>query len=78
MLGDGSHSWSYAETAALSHRIAAALQAGVGDVGTKVGVLSPNDPLAFTCVLGALRAGATWVGINARSSPPPTANRSAR
>ena len=67
---DGSRSWTYAETSAYSHRIAAAIQAGGGGVGTKVGVLSPNDPWAFMCILGALRAGATWVGINALTTPP--------
>lgn len=58
---------SYREVAALSHRIAAALaRDGVG-VGTPVAVLSPNDPLAFCCVLGALRLNASWVPLNARA-----------
>lgn len=64
---DDSVRMSYAEVAGLSHRIAAALsEAGVG-AETRVGVLSPNDPIGFVCVLGALRLNASWVPLNARA-----------
>lgn len=57
---------NYGETQALSHRIAAALVAGVRP-GDKVAILSANDPVAFTCVFGISRAGAVWCPINPRN-----------
>ncbi|MFI2707200.1 AMP-binding protein, partial [Nocardioides sp. CER28] len=36
---------------------------GVG-AGDTVAVLSANDPLALTCILGASRAGAAWALID--------------
>ena len=51
---------SYAETQGLSRSVAASLHAyDVGDADT-VGVLSANEPLALTCIMGASRAGAAW------------------
>jgi acyl-CoA synthetase (AMP-forming)/AMP-acid ligase II len=68
LTADESERLSYEEVAALSHRIAAALAAaGVGPE-TRVGVLSPNAPLGFCCVLGALRLNASWVPLNARAT----------
>lgn len=59
---------TYAEASAKVDAIAASLQtAGVLE-GSGVAVLSPNDPDAFLCVLGALRAGAAWTPLNAGSS----------
>ncbi len=67
LTADDAETHSYREVAAYSHRIAAALtEAGVGR-GRKVGVLSPNAPMAFVCILGALRADATWVPLNTRA-----------
>lgn len=61
--------YTYREAAELTHRIAAGLhRAGVGP-DTPVGVLSPNDPMAFLCVLGALRLNASWVPLNTRARP---------
>ncbi|MDN5893419.1 MAG: long-chain fatty acid--CoA ligase [Nocardioides sp.] len=60
-------SQSYAETVALSHRLAAALQAAGVEPGEKVAILSANDPLAFTCVFGISRAGAVWCPVNPRN-----------
>ena len=58
---------TYAQTQALSFRIAAALIAsGAGD-GTSVAILSANDPVAFTTVFGISRAGAVWCPINPRN-----------
>ncbi|WP_205699656.1 AMP-binding protein [Conexibacter sp. SYSU D00693] len=61
---------SYREVAALSHRVAGALARDGVARGARVGVISPNDPMAFVCVLGALRHGATWVPLNARATAP--------
>jgi fatty-acyl-CoA synthase len=59
---------SYDEVVALSHGVARALRrSGVG-VGGPVGILSANDPTAFTCVFGISRAGAVWCPINPRNA----------
>jgi acyl-CoA synthetase (AMP-forming)/AMP-acid ligase II len=58
---------SYGDVVELSHRIARALwRAGVRP-GDKVGILSANDPIAFSCVFGIARAGAVWCPINPRN-----------
>jgi acyl-CoA synthetase (AMP-forming)/AMP-acid ligase II len=63
----GARRLTHREMAALSHRIAAALQAdGVGP-GDRVAIYSHNDVMALVCVVGILRAGATWVALNPRS-----------
>lgn len=67
---DASARWTYREIQDLSHRIASSLIASGIEPGDRVAVLSPNDPIAFACILGALRARATWVALNARSSVP--------
>lgn len=36
--------------------------------GTRIAVLGPNTNRSFECVLGALRAGCTWVPVNARNA----------
>src|SRR5919199_1672374 len=60
----GDASWTFDEAGALSCRIAHALITdGVG-IETKAAVLSPNDPLAWICVLGIWRAGGAWVPMN--------------
>lgn len=58
---------TYREVDALAHRIAAALAAAGVRAQDRVGVLSPNAPLAFCCILGALRLNATWVPLNTRA-----------
>ncbi len=60
-------SYTYLESVAEVERIAAGLIANGCRPGMSVAVLSPNDPLAFLCVLGVLRAGAAWVPLNARN-----------
>jgi len=57
---------TYAQTQALSHRIANAFRRAGIRPGTKVAVLSGNAARAFECVIGLLRAGCVWVPINAR------------
>jgi acyl-CoA synthetase (AMP-forming)/AMP-acid ligase II len=47
----------------------AALRADGVRTGVRVAVYSPNDVIAFACVIGILRAGATWVALNPRSKP---------
>jgi acyl-CoA synthetase (AMP-forming)/AMP-acid ligase II len=65
---DDAERHTYAEVAELSHRIAVALQGeGLGR-DAHVAVLSPNAPLAFACVLGIIRADATWIPLNTRST----------
>ena len=65
--GDGKVTLTHQEVFDGSHRVAAALQNwGLGP-GAKVAVFSPNDPAALVCVVGILRAGATWVALNPRS-----------
>ncbi len=66
-LVDGETVISYRDLGELSRRIANGLHASGIERGAKVAVYSPNSALAFACVLGALRAGATWVPINARN-----------
>ena len=51
---------SYAETQGLSRSVSSSLQACDVRAGDVVGVLSANDPLALTCIMGASRAGAAW------------------
>ncbi len=69
VMHDGSLRLTYAEVQALSHRIAARLRAEGFGTGKHVGIYCPNDPLGFVVVLGVLRAGATWVAMNVKSSP---------
>ena len=66
-LTDGELSLSFTETQAYSHRIALALQSQNILEGSKVAVYSPNDVMGFLAMLGILRAGATWVPINAKN-----------
>ncbi|MFI0420984.1 AMP-binding protein [Spongiactinospora sp. 9N601] len=68
-LADKSRSWTYGEIHELSHRVAAALRAQGDGPGARVAVLSANDPVAFACQLGVLRAGAAYVPLNVRSQP---------
>ncbi|MFR9805548.1 class I adenylate-forming enzyme family protein [Pseudonocardia sp. RS010] len=60
--------YTYAEVRERTFRIANGLRAEGFGVGSVVGVLAGNDPDAFVCVLGAMRAGATYLSVNARNS----------
>ncbi len=60
-------SLSYGEVADLSHAVARALRRSGVRPGDKVGILSANDPTAFSCVFGIARAGAVWCPINPRN-----------
>src|SRR5580692_571667 len=58
---------SYAEVQRLSWSVGRALaRSGIGP-GEKVAILSGNDPVAFSCLLGVSRAGAVWCPVNPRN-----------
>jgi acyl-CoA synthetase (AMP-forming)/AMP-acid ligase II len=61
-------SLSYGEVVELSHAVARALRRSGVRPGDKVGILSANDPTAFSCVFGIARAGAVWCPINPRNA----------
>ena len=61
---------SYAEVQGLSRSVAASLKAcGVRRGEHSVAVLSANDPLMFSCVLGASRTGARWIAADPSTMP---------
>ena len=62
----GARSWSYRSVQAKTKQIAGAFARAGLPAGRKVAVLSPNDPEAFICVLGVLRAHMVWLPINPR------------
>lgn len=64
---DGTVLMTHEEFNALTHRIAAALVSDGLQVGDRVAVYSPNDPYAFACVVGVIRAGGIWTAVNATS-----------
>ena len=66
--------FSYAEAGELSCRIAQTLLDHGYGRGSRVAVLSPNDPVAMICVLGLWRAGCTWVPLNAANPAADTIN----
>ncbi|SCX59997.1 long-chain fatty acid--CoA ligase [Variovorax sp. EL159] len=66
-LGMGDTRLSYGDVQRLSHRVARALQRSGIAPGSKVAVLSSNDPIAFACVFGLSRAAAVWCPINPRN-----------
>ena len=61
-------SWTYREAQRATRKIASALVRDGNKSGTKVAFLSANDPAAFLCVLGSLRAHMVWVPLNPRNS----------
>ena len=56
--------WSYREVSNLATRIARGLMAWGVERETKCAVISRNDPLAFTALLGILKARGAWVPLN--------------
>ncbi|RTE64406.1 long-chain fatty acid--CoA ligase [Amphritea opalescens] len=61
-------SWSYREIDCLTNQIAnKLLTLGLGE-GTQGAVLSANDAVAFSCVLGIMKAGMSWVPLNAKNT----------
>jgi acyl-CoA synthetase (AMP-forming)/AMP-acid ligase II len=65
----GEQELTFDEAGRMSCRIANALiREGLG-LEAKAAVLSPNDPLAWVCVLGIWRAGLAWVPLNPATRP---------
>ncbi|MDX6248910.1 MAG: fatty-acyl-CoA synthase, partial [Kribbellaceae bacterium] len=60
-------SLSYAEVQQLSFQVARALQQSGISPGSKVAILSANNPISFACVFGIARAGAIWCPVNPRN-----------
>jgi acyl-CoA synthetase (AMP-forming)/AMP-acid ligase II len=68
----GNESVTYQDAQRSSYLIADAFRrAGIAP-GAHVAVLAHNAARPFLCVLGALRAGCTWVPVNARNAVPET------
>jgi fatty-acyl-CoA synthase len=64
--GDGRH--SYAETRALSERIARGMITSGFEREQRAAIYSHNHPAVLFCMLGILRAGGAWVPINFRNA----------
>lgn len=64
----GERRWTYREAQRLTRQVASALVRDGVARGARVAVLSPNDPTAFLCVLGLLRAQMVWVPLNPRNA----------
>ena len=58
--------WTYRDVQRMTNQIAGALVHEGLPAGAHIAVLSSNDPVAFICVLGTLRAHMVWVPLNAR------------
>lgn len=65
---NGSDALTYAAVESFTHRVAAGLHRDGFANAAPVAVLGPNTPWLFPCVLGVLRAGCSWVALNARST----------
>ncbi|WP_301149798.1 AMP-binding protein [Mycobacterium simiae] len=64
----GTQYHSYAAVARQMRRIANRFNAADLSAGAHGAILSPNDPVAFTCTLGLLHAGMVWLPLNPRNS----------
>ncbi len=64
---DAEKSYSFAEADALSARIAGGLYAAGTPDGARAAVYSPNDALAFVCIVAVVRLGCPWVPVNVRN-----------
>ena len=64
---DDERAFSYGEAKQHSHQIANGLIAEGIRPGDSVAIYSPNNALAFLCILGVLRAGAVYVNLNGLS-----------
>jgi acyl-CoA synthetase (AMP-forming)/AMP-acid ligase II len=67
-LKDANLSRTFREVQLRSYRIANALAAAGIHPGQMAAVYSPNDAVAFECILGVVRAGNVWVPINAKNA----------
>jgi fatty-acyl-CoA synthase len=64
----GERTWTYRDARERTKGIAAGLLRDGLRPGAKAAVVSPNDPEAFLCVLGLLRAHFVWLPINPKYS----------
>jgi len=64
----GDETLTYGEAQRESFRLGNALARAGVKPGARIAVIAPNSSIAFACVLGALRAGGTWVPVNARNA----------
>ncbi len=69
VAADGSDASTYRDVETLTHRIAGGLHRDGLANEAPVAVLGPNTASLFPCILGVLRAGCSWVALNARSTP---------
>ena len=66
--GDTGTAYSYTFVRDFTFRIGNALVSRGYGTGTNIAVLSANHPISFAVVLSAMRAGATYVPVNARNT----------
>ncbi|TXL71622.1 AMP-binding protein [Vineibacter terrae] len=64
---DPDKSYTFAQADEMSARIAGGLFAAGTPDGARVAVYSPNDALAFVCIVAAMRLGCPWVPVNVRN-----------
>lgn len=64
----GERQYTYREIQKLTNCIANGLIAAGYGAGRKAGVLSMNDPIAYSCSLGIMRSGMAYVPMNYRNS----------
>jgi len=65
---DGTVHMTHRELHDASTRVAAQLVGEGLQVGDRVAIFSPNDPWAFACLIGVMRAGGVWTAVNAASA----------
>ncbi len=78
LVEPGGRSLSYAEVAALTHRIANGIAAAGIDASCQVGLLTANHLLTMVAVLGTVRSSGIWLPVNARNSAEENINILAR
>ena len=66
--GDTGEQHSYQQVRDLTFRVGNALRGHGYGIGSHVAVLSANHPVSFSVVLSVMRAGATYVPVNARNT----------
>lgn len=67
-LVDGERAYSWTQIDEISRGVASALTARQSGDAARVAVYSPNDAMAFACILGVLRADCVWVPLNWRNT----------
>lgn len=65
--GEGG-TYSYRETAALTHALALAMRARGADETTRIAILTPNDVRGLICLLGIHRLGGVYARLNFRAA----------